>query len=199
VGLVDHLEQHLGELNGEGFFRSEHSPEQKLAVVSFPDQPCDGATTLASLGLSHHRLDGDGPRQEFLISCWQHWTFESASILTGVVKEALRRHEVLEWGATFNVRKPICDGSTAHGFLAWEPFLFDDEFGIVHVQDGTHVALTWLIPLTPDEIRFARAHSSARLIDILWETDVDVLDLARRSVELPEENQGRRPFTPAPG
>ncbi len=183
----DHLEAHLGLIDGGHPFRSADMPDQRLNAARFVDQPCEGATTFVSLGLSHHRLQDPDThedfRQELLVCCWNRWAPAGWALVSVVVEEVLKRHEPLVDGATVGF-----EGRPLHGIsgvLAWPPVRFGEGLALYEGEEPIHV--TWLLPLTSGELAFARSRPGDRevLAELLLDRGVDILDLERRSAALP--------------
>ncbi|MET7355502.1 suppressor of fused domain protein [Streptomyces mirabilis] len=64
------------------------------------------------------------------------------------------------------------------------PVYFDDDFFSVTIENGSDVAIVWLIPITDQETDFIREKGWEAFEDALVRQDPDLLDPARPQLDL---------------
>jgi Suppressor of fused protein (SUFU) len=178
--FTDHIEEHLGPVRGGV------RVDEGLAIVAFADCPAAGASTMMTLGLSHHafhQADGPNLRIEFLIACRAGMieAFHPELILADVSETVVRRHEapprgtVLRWGKRFFPETRMEDLYCAPPIYFHEGLAAFDGFPEPFLP-------IWLIPITPAEVGHIHQHGWPAFEGLLDDADVDLLDLGRRSL-----------------
>ena len=182
--LPAHLERHLGEIAEAWWLRDDRS----LSMAAFPGRPVAGATTYASLGLSHHDLaryeDDPITHQELLVCAWDRWGETARLLLSAVAEQLVDDHVPLPAGAVYTFAEPP-PGATVDGLVSWPPVLHPAGLH-EHEQLGEMIEVMWLIPLVGDEwrtLRDDRVDRPAAIEALLARDDVDLLDLGRDAVE----------------
>ncbi|MDQ2797381.1 MAG: suppressor of fused domain protein [Actinomycetota bacterium] len=159
---------------------------EPIEILRF--EPIPGERAYLSLGMSRHPMTGadesmlaaEGPRAELMLhlrdptdslgDIWRRLAVLAASpAVEGVVYRA---------GMTVDVGEPLVAGASCSGGV-----LADSPFPAFATPAG-EVALLLVVPITPNELAWARVRGSEALSERLHGTDVDLLDLARRSVDL---------------
>jgi hypothetical protein len=64
------------------------------------------------------------------------------------------------------------------------PVYFDDDFFSVTIENGSDVAVVWLIPITAEETAFIRDEGWEAFEDALVRQDPDLLDPDRPQLDL---------------
>lgn len=85
-------------------------------------------------------------------------------------------------GHTLNVGRPVDDGSDLDRLLISLPYPYGDEFEFVHLSDGRHVRILWLLPISMVEEKFRHEHGLEQLESKFDDRELDYLDFHRASV-----------------
>jgi hypothetical protein len=188
--LIAHLERHLGPI----VRGAEDARLPGVWVVVFSDRPAPGATTYATLGLSHHLLTGVAGRQYRLelLGC-SRAEFDALApegALLTVAEEMLARHAPLLRGQVVGPAGSIVPGSTLRAFYCTVPVYFPDALAQCPATEPPTV-FAWLIPITADEAEFVAVHGWDAFEDLLEACEPDLLDLRRASVVQDQAKHGR--------
>ncbi|WP_433078770.1 suppressor of fused domain protein [Dactylosporangium sp. CA-052675] len=184
--LVEHLERFLGPI--EGGTHGDHSTPDGVQVITFgADAPFTGVTTWATLGLSNHHLHqqgGDGLHQELMMHLPNaRQPANAAGVLFQVARELIERGRGLARGELIGPRGQLFAEAEMTALVATSPVYLPDSFAVCNTPT-TRVVLTWLVPLTEAEARFAHVHGWRTLEDIFVAQDPDLTDFNRASVQL---------------
>ncbi|MFC0546780.1 suppressor of fused domain protein [Kutzneria chonburiensis] len=181
--LPDHLERFLGPI--EAGVRGDDSTPNGVQVVHFGDgAPFAGVTTSATLGLSNHHLGQGGLHQELLMHVpTTRQPGNLAGVLFQVAAELLGRGRGLGRGEVLGPRGVLFPDTGMTALVAAAPVYLPDDFAVCDTP-AAPVVLTWLIPLTDAEARFATEHGWPALEDLFVQQNPDLTDLARASVVL---------------
>jgi hypothetical protein len=177
---------------------ADHFAQQPLrASVSFVGvdpieilrfEPIPGERAYLSLGMSRHPMSAadspvlttDGPRAELMLhlrdepdefaDVWRQLAvLAAAPSVEGVVYRA---------GMTVDLGQSLAAGSACTGAL-----VVDSPIATVETDRGP-VTVLQLVPATSTELAWCRVHGASVLQDRWHERDTDLLDLARRAVDL---------------
>jgi hypothetical protein len=179
--LVAHLESFLGPIidgtAGDG------STAAGVQVVWFAsDRPVTGVSTVATLGLSHHRLaqpSGSDLRQELILHLPTNGQpANAAAVLFQLAGELIADHRGLLRGEVVGPRGQLFADSAMTALYAAAPIYLPDEFAVCETTAGP-VVLTWLIPITDVEARFAQTHGWSALEDAFQADNPDLVDIGR--------------------
>lgn len=147
-----HLERYLGEPT-----RLTHLAYGPLHVLSFLDRPVRDCVTHVTLGLSRRTLHQvSGPvRQELLAICDASWESPGIAPLLAYIagQIALEERPVL-FGEIVPVDFRVVGLPSITTLMALDPRYFDEGLYGFEIE-GTKVAVTWLVPITEAEARFA--------------------------------------------
>lgn len=91
-------------------------------------------------------------------------------------------HHRLGTGHTMSIGRPIVEGSSLDRLLVSLPYPYGEEFEFVHLSDGKHARMLWLLPIHAVEEVFLHRHGSERLEEIFDEKELDYLDFFRTPV-----------------
>jgi hypothetical protein len=117
-----------------------------------------GVTTWATLGLSNHHVDQSGGRglhQEFLMHV--PVDRQPAGVLFQVAGEVLARGTGLAHGEVIGPRGRLFAETELTALVAFTPVYPPDAFAVCETP-AAPVVLTWLVPITGAEARFAAEH-----------------------------------------
>ena len=181
ANFVEHMEEHLGRIQaGARLSESIHG-------VRFADMPEPGASTFATLGLTHHVLKqgGDGPdvRVEFLVACRDEVVdaFNPLSVLAAMSDQAMDLHTAPPRGTVIGPRGRFFPASEMEALYCAAPTYFHEELTSFSGFPEPLV-IVWLVPIHPAEARFIRSHGWQKFEEKLDEANPDLLDLGRAAV-----------------
>jgi hypothetical protein len=99
-----------------------------------------------------------------------------------VARDLLARHTAILRGQTFPLPGSVAEGSVLSSLYAAVPGYFDEEFDAVTIEDGTEVAIVWLVPIAASEKNYIDVNGWADFEQRLVERDPDLLDLHRGAI-----------------
>src|SRR5260221_7114759 len=112
MNLVEHLENHLGEINEGWKDRNLHNFVQ---IVSFKDRPYEDINTYTTLGLSNYELpmrSGKPIRLELVFTAYRNFISERiASFLSTFAESIVSSNKALLRGDVIGPSGPIILGS----------------------------------------------------------------------------------------
>jgi hypothetical protein len=88
----------------------------------------------------------------------------------------------LDLGQTLAIGRPWIDDSAQDHFLVDLPYSFGPKLEWAELPGGDSVRFLWLVPITPGEAGYARAHGAEALGDLLEQNEADILDPHRAPV-----------------
>lgn len=178
--VVEHLTSLLGEPAVSDRVLLDRTG-RSIGLLRFDGQPCDGATSVVTNGLSdlpHHRL-----HEELLLACW---TAELSTDLLLVVEFVARQlaegRDPLVYGDVIGPAGPLIDGSTMEALYVCEPTYFPERLATLDTADGCRIRMLWLIPIYASEARLISERGPAPFEQLLVEEDPDLLSLRRAPV-----------------
>jgi Suppressor of fused protein (SUFU) len=183
--LIEHLESFLGLIDS-GVPGDDSTPAGVQVIRFGADVPFTGVTTWATLGLSKHHLNqsSGGLHQELVMHVpTAQQPANIAGVLFQMAEELIRRGRGLARGEVVGPRGRLFADMEMTAVVAASPVYLPDGFAICHTP-AAPIVLTWLVPLTDAEARFALAHGWRALEAIFVEQNPDVTDLRRTSVHL---------------
>jgi hypothetical protein len=159
---------------------------ESVQGVWFREQPVRGATTFATLGLSHHLLSqptGVQLRIELLLACRNEFVsaFKAMSVLADVSDDIRSLHQAPSRGTVFGPRGRFFAESEMAALYCSAPVYFAGGLARFSGFSEPFVPI-WLVPITALEAKFVHTHGWSRFEDILVGSDPDLLDLRRPSV-----------------
>jgi Suppressor of fused protein (SUFU) len=178
AALIRHFETHLGQMAG-GVKLAE-----RLSVAEFPNQPIEGISVFATIGLSHHILSlpsGKPCRMELVFCCYDRFRQAALSALDTVASQILATHSALDEGAVVRRSGSLWPGSSLTALLVYSPVYFPDTFHVDRSSSPPTV-IAWLIPITSQELGIVEKHGWDKLETMLEELDPDLFDLERPSI-----------------
>jgi Suppressor of fused protein (SUFU) len=184
VSFPDHLEAFLGEMEGGKRYAAEEDGQPTLDVVRFPDQPMEGASTYATVGLSKvllHRSDDRHIRQELLcVQEDEREPYEAGRLLATVAEMALHRGDALMLGQIIAGADPLDEDSVLEALVCLHPGYFPADFDVFQDPGSdVPVAVVMLVPVTGDEAEFVRSHGVDAFTDLVGDEDPNLLDWRR--------------------
>jgi hypothetical protein len=184
--LISHLESHLGEITG-GSLGDDETPPGVQVVWFTPGSPFDGASTIATLGLSNHHLtqvSGRGLHQELLMHFRSGSLPGNASgVLVQVAAELIERGRGLARGEVLGPRGRLFEVGTTTALYAAAPVYLPDSFH-VYANGDREVVLTWLVPVTGEEAEYVRTHGWNAFETALVDEDPDLTDISREALAI---------------
>ncbi|GAA4989089.1 hypothetical protein HD597_007806 [Nonomuraea thailandensis] len=184
--LVDHLERFLGRIDS-GTGGDDSTPAHVQVIRFAPNSPFTGVTTWSTLGLSHHHLgqgNGQGLHQELVMHLpTDRQPDNVAGVLFQVAEELIERGQGLARGEVIGPRGPLFARGEMTALAAAPPVYLPGPFAVCDTP-AARIVLTWLVPLTEAEARFAHAHGWHALEDVFVAQDPDLTDIERAGVHL---------------
>ncbi|QUW78585.1 suppressor of fused domain protein [Streptomyces mirabilis] len=187
--LIDHLESRLGRMLG-AWSPPAGAPQGTPQVACFREGQLSGAQAFATIGLSRTPLWDPTSDRHFhleLLAC------ENASRTTGyghfpevleyVAGQLVASGRAILRGDVLPLPAPL-PGGVMTCLYAGLPVYFDDDFFSVTVENGSDVAIVWLIPITAEETAFIREKGWEAFEDALVRQDPDLLDPDRPQLDL---------------
>ncbi|MFY1651160.1 suppressor of fused domain protein [Solwaraspora sp. WMMB762] len=185
--LIAHLESRLGTIRS-GWTRDPNGIELPFQVAEFGGGgQLVGSTSYATLGVSRHSLpspiDQRGISLELVMTT--HAALAPARFpqtLQLIANDLLARHAPILRGQTFALPWPVAEGSELSFLYAAVPGYFDEEFDSVEIEDGSGVAIVWMVPISVPEANFVTSSGWDVFERKLVSVDPDLLDSGRRSI-----------------
>ncbi|MFE9207577.1 suppressor of fused domain protein [Micromonospora sp. NPDC007230] len=186
TALINHFESRLGRMLGGMTFADEPSG---LQVAAYRNGVLRDATSYTTVGLSatpiRSRMDGRELRMELLAV--EHTRQDGRfgplpSVLDFVAQRTIGTGNALLRGDVIELGRPLAEDSVMVSVYAALPVYFDSEFKSVLVEDGSHVAVVWLVPVGPSETEFVRNRGWDAFEKELLTQDPDLLDLGRDEI-----------------
>ncbi|QUW84023.1 suppressor of fused domain protein [Streptomyces mirabilis] len=187
--LIDHFESRLGRMIG-AWSPPAGAAEGAPQLACFREGLLPGAQAFATVGLSRTPLWHPTSDRHFhleLLAC------ENASrtkgygyfpdILEYVAGQLTASGEAILRGDVVPLPAPL-PGGTMTSLYAGLPVYFDDDFFSVTIENGSDVAVVWLIPITAEETAFIRDEGWEAFEDALVRQDPDLLDPDRPQLDL---------------
>jgi hypothetical protein len=156
-------------------------------IHCFADQPCEGATTCCTIGLSEKLFsqdDGTSIRFELLFTAYvDSLKNELNSHFFSVVKWLMQKQEMLLSGEILDMEEPLAPGSEVTGFWFYAPIYFPDELNVFD-ETEPNVIFVWAIPVSAAEMSYLEQNGPDAFSELLEKQDPDLIDIYRPSVKL---------------
>ncbi|MFB6781328.1 suppressor of fused domain protein [Streptomyces sp. NPDC056352] len=187
--LIDHLEGRLGRMGGAWPPRdgaAEGSPQ----VAWFRDGQLPQVQAFATIGLFRTPLRDQMSDRHYhleLLACDYLNDGEESGPLPDVLEFVAERmvqhgHAILR-GDVIPLPIPLPGGSKTALYVAL-PVYFDNDFSFVTIENGSDVAIVWLVPITSAEADFVCAKGWQAFEKALAEQDPDLVDINRAGLDL---------------
>lgn len=187
--LIDHFENRLGRMLG-AWSPPADAVQGAPQVACFREGQLAGVQAFATVGLSRAPLEHPASGRRFhleLLACeradratgYGHFP----DVLEHVAGQLMVSGQAILRGDVVPLPTPL-PGGTMTALYAGLPVYFDDEFFSVTVENGSAVAIVWLIPITEQETAFIRANGWPAFEDLLVRQDPDLLDPVRPQLDL---------------
>ena len=187
MGLVEHLETYLGEIQ-MGWRWDLDGIEQQIQVVKFDAGPIAETATFTTLGLSrvdlHSSVSGMPLRQELLMMArFSDLPLPISRIMRTVTREVVKTGHTLLGGQIIGPAGRLFPNFRFEALYVTGPAYFPDEFSRC-IEDGYSVDIVWLIPIYKTEAVYVRDNGWEAFEDQLVTVDPDLLDLRRKPLKL---------------
>ncbi len=180
---AEHLTRFLGEPTAEDRMLLDRTG-RSIGLLRFEGQPCDGAMTVVTSGLSdleHHRL-----HEELLLAAWSsELSVDLLLALEFVARQLAQGREPLAYGDVIGPAGPLATGTEMEALYTAEPVYFPDGFAGFDAPDGCRTRLRWLVPIHASEARLIERRGAAYFEELLVAQDPDLLSLRRPPVTEP--------------
>lgn len=183
-GLVEHLERHLGRIDGG--WRAE-ADGHAYQLVRYAGGSGHGDTAVSTLGLSRHALhsavSGRPVHLELLLLVAAPVADPAAVLdaLADAADRALTSGHAWLRGDVLPLARPLAPGGTASALYVSAPVYLPDAFAVCRTE-GVDVVVAWLVPVTADEAGAVREHGWDWFEDRLVEVQPELTDPCRASV-----------------
>jgi hypothetical protein len=182
--LVDAVEHHysqfLGRPSALNVVPLLGHPAGHYHIVEYEDRPCQGAVTLATLGLSAVPLHMF--RQELLFCCYKRFVIPDLITLIRVVAQMITdsQHPLFH-GDTLPPAGPLLETTPMEALYTATLMYFNtDAQQFDTLQVGTlRVLIAWLLPVYRTEVEWIQKYGYDAFEDLIVELDPDGLNLAR--------------------
>jgi len=181
--LVEHFERHLGAIE-VGWSKSADGVELPFQVVRFKGSIIPGCTAFATVGLSQQplpsrRSDRD-IRHEFVMLVPDRLREGPVpGLLQQVASQVLASESALLRGDVVGPRGPLFAMSRMEALYAAVPVYLPDDFASCEIEDGTDVAIVWLVPISRSEAEYVNGRGWDAFEERLVEVDPDLTDVDR--------------------
>ncbi|MER5312914.1 suppressor of fused domain protein [Streptomyces sp. NPDC002773] len=185
--LVDHLEARLGGLEG-AWSAGEQSPEGAPQVGYFTGGVLEGARSFATIGLHRTPLASRSGRHLHLelLGCDRPEPGEEPGPFPGVLEYVAGRlisgGQAVLRGDVLRLPMPLTPGGSMTALYAAAPVCFDEAFGSVVLENGSDVAIVWLVPIGDREAEFVERNGWEAFERELVRHDPDLLDVGRAEI-----------------
>ena len=88
----------------------------------------------------------------------------------------------LDVGHTMNIGRPIANNSHLDRLLVSLPYPYGSDFEFVHLSDGRHARILWLIPISASEEKFRHEHGLEDLEELFGMHEIEFSDPLRKLV-----------------
>ncbi|MFF8280636.1 suppressor of fused domain protein [Streptomyces lateritius] len=190
VVLVEHFEARLGGLVGAWSAR-EGAPEGAPQVGYFTGGHLAGVQSYATVGLHAtpllSRTTGRHLHLELVGSNLPVPGDETGpfpGVLEYVAERLLAGREAVLRGDVLRLPMALTPGGAMTALYAAMPVYYDDDFASVVLENGSDVAVVWLVPVTSAEADFVERRGWEAFEHELVRQDPDLLDLNRAGIGL---------------
>lgn len=190
MSLSERVEKHLAVVLGPpGRVTRARDPESGTAaafrVITFPDQPVEGAFTLVTVGLSDRPLrgpSGEAVRQELLVCAWDSFYGDALyQVLFSMAHLIREGGETADPGTVLELPQPIATAVPWRHLFLFVPGYHPEKLQPISLGEN-EVEICWLIPVTPEESALIEKEGPEAFDDLLDRADPDLMDFGRGSV-----------------
>lgn len=182
MSIVLHIENYLGKVDC-GW--KDNTTASEIQVVKFDNQPFDGASTYATIGMSNKTLELTETKkikQELIFSTYSTFSDEQiASFLLTLSEYIVSKNQGILRGDVIGPSAPLISGVKVDCIYSAIPVIFDDDFSTYNGSDPATV-LVWIIPIFNNELEFVRQFGWNDFEDLLETKNPDLWDLNRQSI-----------------
>ncbi|MFE0778287.1 suppressor of fused domain protein [Streptomyces sp. NPDC058861] len=187
--LVDHFEARLGVLEG-AWSVAEQAPEGAPQVGYFTGGVLEGVQSFATIGLHRTALESRTGRHLHLelLGCNRPVPGDEVGPFSGVLEyvagRLLTSGQAVLRGDVLRLPMALTPGGSMTALYAAIPVYFDDAFASVVLENGSDVAVVWLVPVGNHEADFIDEKGWEAFERELVRQDPDLLDLSRSEISL---------------
>lgn len=178
--ILEHLSFHLGrEISITKY------PDLGIFIATYSSQPCEGATTFVTIGLSKHVLttrSGGKVAEELIFSCWDQFLAQDPKMLLGFIcAELLRTHRAIERGQTFGTLNDLWPLPTKEALYCTWPLYFSESIEKL-VTPKLTINFLQLFPISKMEAMTISSEGWEAFENLLERYEPELLDLNRPSL-----------------
>ncbi|MGW7363623.1 suppressor of fused domain protein [Streptomyces sp. NPDC054841] len=184
------MESRLGRLLG-AWSPGEGAPEGAPKVGYFAGGTLEGVQSYATIGLHRTPLTSRTSGRHLhleLLGCNRPVSDDEPGpfpdVLEYVAERLVAGGEAVLRGDVLRLPMPLTPGGTMTALYAAIPVYFDDDFGSVVIENGSDVALVWLVPIGDREAHYVEREGWEAFERKLVQEDPDLLDLNRPEIRL---------------
>lgn len=177
LDLADHL-AHSGDVH---FYRwTKGRSAETMPWLQIIEAPMDNKFHYLTAGASKI-LDGPGYGMEFCYIANEK-SCDNIELLAMVSYMHSMQSHRLDVGHTMNIGRPIANSSHLDRLLVSLPYPYGSDFEFVHLSDGSHVRVLWLLPISKSEEHFRHEHGLEQLEELFDTNEIDFSDPLRNLV-----------------
>lgn len=156
-----------------------------FSIETIFDQPCDGARTCVTVGLSDvplRRAGGGLDRLEILFCAYDEFiNDEILEWLFSIGERLLESQESAHLGMVWPLERSIVKQSALDCGCFYQPVYFPETMHGIDAMDPPLI-FSWLIPITSKEAAFIDTSGIKKFDALFAKHDPDLLDLRRKSL-----------------
>jgi len=151
-----------------------------MTVYECHNQPCDGAVTLATVGMSD--LCPSHTLQELIFCAYREFiSTDLVKLLGVVVKEIVGSDGPVGRGEVLGPAGPLLDSTPMEALYICPPTYYPKRFARLRI-DGSAISIVWLIPIHRSEAVYIYEYGYDKFESQLEELDPDLMDLRRPAI-----------------
>lgn len=186
--LIEHLEGRLGTIVG-AWKGADETGLPRVNIAYMEGGRIENATGYASIGLSRTPLFRDDDEKPYYIEfvAGEYLQGEVADsffprVLEEVVNVCQKERRLIVRGEVLQVPSMITSSGRFKYLYAALPVYYDPDFKSVEVEDGSKVAIVWLVPIMEGEAKFVLDKGWDVFEQELLKHDPDLFDLTRNPI-----------------
>ncbi|UGT40989.1 suppressor of fused domain protein [Nocardia yamanashiensis] len=177
-GLLEHLKRRLGSPRRVESAQSDRGNRGYDLVFYEVEDP--GIVTVVTNGLRFQRITAIRP-EELVCSLRSDQERFVHYLVDSIASMIVENGRGMEYGSVFGGDRPIIDGTSITGVIAYTSPLFDAGFDFFPTADAATVQMISLVPVTEYEIDFVADEGADMLFEVFRLNGTDILDIGRES------------------
>ncbi|ASC81594.1 type VII secretion system immunity protein YqcF [Bacillus subtilis] len=163
----------------------DDNENSNIDILSVSDQPQEGITSYATLGLSDHSINYEvngTPLRIEIVAAMESASDIYANVLSTCAFNIINSNFTCAPGVIFKNVISMYDQETDMRHVMFvSPFLWEEDLELLEFSNKS---VTWLmaIPISEGELQVTEKHGSDYLQDLLESKQIDIFDIKRESV-----------------